>query len=80
MVGAIVGGLPGRREKLPRMPLRQMNVLIPEDELERLKKRANAKGISVAEYVRRARTLQFGYQLWVEREAARPPEGGEEGA
>jgi predicted DNA binding CopG/RHH family protein len=54
------------------MPLRQMNVLIPEDELERLKKTADAKGISVAEYVRRAIALQFAYELWLERQ--QPPE------
>ena len=61
------------RERLPRMPLRQMNVLIPEDELERLKTTAKAKGISVAEYVRRAIALQFAYELWVERGRDEPP-------
>ena len=54
-----------------------MNVLIPEDELERLKKTAKAKGISVAEYVRRAIALQFAYELWVERAREEPPPGGE---
>ena len=62
------------------MPLRQMNVLIPEDELERLKKRANAKGISVAEYVRRAIALQFAYELWLERGREEPPQSRDEGA
>jgi hypothetical protein len=62
------------------MPLRQMNVLIPEDELERLKKTANAKGISVAEYVRRAIALQFAYELWLERGRDEPRESRDEGA
>jgi hypothetical protein len=62
------------------MPLRQMNVLIPEDELERLKKRANAKGISVAEYVRRAIALQFAYELWLERGREELPQSRDEGA
>jgi hypothetical protein len=60
------------------MPLRQTNVLIPEDELERLEKRANAKRISVAEYVRRAIALQFAYELWLER-GPEEPEPRDEG-
>lgn len=59
------------------MPLRQMNVLIPEDELERLKQVASAKGISGAEYVRRAIALQFAYERWFEGE--RPTQEADRG-
>jgi hypothetical protein len=61
------------------MPLRQMNVLIPEDEFERVKKTAKAKGISVAEYVRRAIALQFAYELSLERGREQPPQPRDEG-
>lgn len=48
------------------MPLRPMNVLLPEDEHARIRELAKAKGISANEWVRRAVAIQFAYEFWVE--------------
>ena len=41
------------------MPLRQTALRVPEDELERAKKLADAKGISLSEFLRRALAVQL---------------------
>ena len=59
--------------KLPRMPLRPMNVLLPEDEHARIRELAKAKGISANEWVRRAVAMQFAYEFWIESGRQGPP-------
>jgi hypothetical protein len=52
------------------MPLRQLQMRFPEDELEQAQKLAAAKGISLAEYVRRALAVQLAYERSVDVQAA----------
>ena len=52
------------------MPLRQLQMRLPEDELEEAKKRAAAKGISLAEYLRRALAVQLAYERSIDMQAA----------
>jgi hypothetical protein len=66
-------GQGGGRAKLPRMPLRPMNVLLPEDEHARIRQLAKAKGISANEWVRRAVAMQFAYEFWIESGRQAPP-------
>jgi hypothetical protein len=61
------GGVP---ERLPRMPLRQTALRVPEDELERARKLADAKGISLSEFLRRALAVQLAYEQGVALQAA----------
>ena len=60
----------GVRESLSRMPLRQTALRVPEDELERAKKLADAKGISLSEFLRRALAVQLAYEQGVALQAA----------
>jgi hypothetical protein len=52
------------------MPLRQLQMRFPEDELEQAQQLAAAKGISLAEYVRRALAVQLAYERSVDVQAA----------
>jgi hypothetical protein len=52
------------------MPLRQLQMRLPEDELEQAKKLAAAKGISLAEYLRRALAVQLAYERSIDMQAA----------
>ena len=52
------------------MPLRQLQMRLPEDELEQAKKLAAAKGISMAEYLRRALAVQLAYERSIDMQAA----------
>ena len=72
----MAGGQSSRRAKLPRMPLRQLNVRVPEDELELVRKAAAGKGISVGEYVRRAIALQLAYERWFADQTSDHPAQG----
>jgi Ribbon-helix-helix protein, copG family len=60
----------GAPERLPRMPLRQTALRVPEDELERAKKMADEKGISLSEFLRRALAVQLAYEQGVALQAA----------
>jgi hypothetical protein len=62
-----MGGAP---ERLPPMPLRQTALRVPEDELERAKKMADEKGISLSEFLRRALAVQLAYEQGVALQAA----------
>jgi hypothetical protein len=52
------------------MPLRQTALRVPEDELDRAKKMADAKGISLSEFLRRALAVQLAYEQGVALQAA----------
>ena len=66
-----MGIVEGRKaDRLPRMPLRQIQMRAPEDELEQARKLAAAKGISLAEYLRRALAVQLAYERAVDVQAA----------
>ena len=62
-----MGGAP---ERLSLMPLRQTALRVPEDELERARNMADAKGISLSEFLRRALAVQLAYEQGVALQAA----------
>ena len=51
------------------MPLRRTALRVPEDDLERAKKIAGAKGISLSEFLRRALAVQLAYEPGVALQA-----------
>jgi Ribbon-helix-helix protein, copG family len=46
------------------MPLRQITLKVPDDELDQVTQAAKAKGISASEYMRRAIALQLAHDRW----------------
>jgi hypothetical protein len=70
-IGLCTGvGDSGGPDRLLRMPLRQTQLRVPEDELEQARKLAAAKGISLAEYIRRALALQLANERAIDIQAA----------